>query len=130
MLRVTSWIVSPVLASAGFWLVFCACLDAPLDREAPQPRVIASWDPTECGDPHRVAFELVDDSGAQLSASAPCALGGLELDVPHVGAYTARISAWSLGDGGSGAGRAPTATTTVELTIDAELVRWHLAMPP
>ena len=74
------FVVSPWLATLLFWTLFGACVDpGPPSVEVPVVRLVASWDPLACGDPHRVALELEDDDGAKLSASAPCAIGGLTL---------------------------------------------------
>ena len=100
----TTIVVLPLLAS---------CIDAPYEP-APLPtvaRVIASWDPLACGERTRVALELEDESGATLARSAPCALGGLMLDVAHYGVYF----------GTPGADR---------LIVDEPMVYWQVSVPP
>ena len=75
------------------WLVLvvlAACVDEPLPPDSPSARVIASWDPLACGEPHRIAIELAG-SDAELDDSAPCALGSLVLDVPAFGTYRVSI---------------------------------------
>ena len=99
-----------------------ACLDEPLAPGPSAARLIVGWDPLACGDPHRVALELDDDSGARQSVSAPCNLGGLGLGISHYGIYRGRIYAWALD--------APARTSTpVELTIDQPIVEWFVATP-
>src|SRR5689334_15092869 len=74
-----------------------ACMDAPVAGGSPIARVVAAWDPLACGDPHRVAVELADDDGAAVSASTPCAIGGVTVDVGHFGSYRGRVYAWAPG---------------------------------
>jgi hypothetical protein len=113
----SSWFVSCL-----FWVAFVACIDAPVDPPEPQSRLVASWDPRACGEPHRVVLELEDEAGARISSSAPCALGGLAIDVLHFGVYRGRIYAWDLGDISS--------VTPVRLDIDEPIVRWLIQTPP
>src|SRR5688572_5287766 len=109
---VTSYSASWSRTVAGTWavglvIVLGACLDAPVAGGAPVARVVAGWDPLACGEPHRVVLELAldpapdpapdpaidaarglaEDAGTTSSASAPCHLGGLSLDVPRLGTY-------------------------------------------
>ncbi len=108
-----------VLCSA----VVSACLDAPAGSDAAVARLIVAWDPLACGDPHRIAVELEDDVGAVLSASTPCTVGVLTLDVGHVGSYRGRIYAWAID--------APIRSVApVALTIDQPVVHWDVATPP
>src|SRR5205823_4123031 len=86
---------SPLLVTAFAWLAFAACLDEPVPAEPAQARLVVAWDPLACGDPHRVAVELRDDAGALASASTPCDLGGLTVDVAHFGVYHGRVYAWA-----------------------------------
>jgi hypothetical protein len=122
------------LVVAGSWasvvVVLGACLDAPVAGGAPVARVVAGWDPLACGEPHRVVLELALDPGldpaeggrAMASASAPCNLGGLSLDVPQLGIYRGRIYAWALA--------APIRSiTAVELEVDRAVVDWFVATP-
>jgi hypothetical protein len=103
-------------ASAG------ACIDAPLPPGPAVARLVTAWDPLACGDPHRVVVELEDEDGAALSASVPCNLGGLTLDVPHFGSYRGRIYAWALA--------APIRSITpIELSIDQPIVHWQVPTP-
>jgi hypothetical protein len=122
-IAVCSWIFWPWFAAAVFWSCFGACVQAPPHDDGPQARVIASWDPLACDEPHRVVVELEDDSGASLRASAPCAIGGLQLAVPHVGAWSGRVYGWQVG----GPARA---IAPVELMIDDAIVRWTIAPVP
>jgi hypothetical protein len=119
---VCGWIGSTTLATVAFWSVFGACVDAPLPQDQPQARVIAAWDPLQCGEPHRVVIELEDDAGIPLSSSAPCALGELTLDAPRMGRYRGQIYAWTLDD-------TVRSSTAVELSIDAPVMRWVVPTP-
>jgi hypothetical protein len=87
---------SPLFAAALLWTSFAACIDSPPGPGSAIARLVAAWDPLACGEPHRVAVELADDTGATVSASAPCNLGGLTLDVSHFGTYHGRIYAWAI----------------------------------
>jgi hypothetical protein len=107
-----------MFSSAGFG----ACLDEPLPPAPSAAQLVIGWDPLGCGDPHRVAIDLEDDSGASLSGSAPCNLGRLGLGISHFGAYRGRIYAWAL-DAPAG----PSAP--VELTIDQAIVEVFVATP-
>ena len=105
-----------LVASAG------ACIDAPLPPGPAVARLVAVWDPLACGDPHRVVVELEDEDGAALSASTPCNLGSLTLDVSHFGSYRGRIYAWALA--------APIRSITpIELSIDEPIVHWEVPTP-
>lgn len=108
-----------VLAAAALG----ACIDAPSPDPGPAvARLVTSWDPLACGDPHRIVIELEDEGGVPVSASAPCNIGGLTIDVAHLGGYRGRIYAWAL--------EAPIRSVTqVELTIDEPVVRWVVATP-
>ncbi len=113
------------LLSLAFWCGFAACVDAPLPDTPPVARVLTSWDPLDCGEPHRVVLELEDEAGAQLSRSAPCVTASLMLDAPHFGIYRGRIYAWQQVD------HAPEVRSVmdVRLTIDEPLVRWFVMTP-
>ncbi|MDB4955168.1 MAG: hypothetical protein JWO36_2737 [Myxococcales bacterium] len=117
-----SWIVSPIVATFVFWICFGACVDAPAADSPPQARVIAVWDPLACGEPHRVVVELEDDGGATLTGSAPCALGGLTLDIRHFGVWQGRIYAWLLDE-------PPRSVAPIQLEIDQAIVRWNVETP-
>jgi hypothetical protein len=109
------------LALASGWLT--GCLDAPMEAGPSVARLVVGWDPLACGDPHRVVIELADDSGAALSASVPCNLGGVTVDVAHLGVYRGRIYAWALA--------APVRSVmALEVTIDEPIVQWQVATPP
>jgi len=113
--------------SVGFaWIVLgglsAGCLDEPAEGPAPLARLVAGWDPLACGDPHRVVVELADEAGAMHSASAPCNLGGLTVDVDHFGGYRGRIYAWALE-------ASIRSIAPIELTIDQPIVDWYVATP-
>jgi hypothetical protein len=94
-----------------FLVMLAACVDEPLPPDSPSARVIASWDPLACGEPHRIAIEL-DGNDDELADSAPCALGSLVLDVPELGAYRVRIGEREL-----------------ELSVDQPVVELEVAPP-
>lgn len=125
-----TWVGSTTLVTALFWATFGTfviggCLDTPLPDREPQARLITSWDPLACGEPHRVAIEIEDDDGRRLSASAPCEIGGVTLDVPAWGVYRGRIYAWSL----AGSEATISSVVPVRLEIDAPLVEWNVETP-
>jgi len=114
---------SPVLVSIVCWAALAACIDDPPEGEAPQgARIVVQWDPLACGVPHRVAIELADEEGRPISSSAPCALGGLVLEAPHLGVYVGRVYAWT-------AGQPIRSITPVQLDVDERIVRWLVATP-
>lgn len=115
-------VLSPVFATLVFWSTFVACIDTPLVDGPPIARVVASWDPLACGEPHRVVVELADDAGAEVSASAPCASGGLSVDVPHFGVYYGRVYAWAPGD-------PMRSVVPVRLVVDEPVVQWAIEPP-
>jgi hypothetical protein len=117
-----TWLVSPVIATAACWFCAGACVDTPLAPAPPQARLVASWDPLACGEPHRVVVELEDDAGVPLAASTPCALGELVIDAPHFGIYRGRIYAYALGE-------PIRSIVAVELTIDEPVVQWVVQTP-
>ena len=117
-----SWLLCTVVLTAAFWTCFGACVDSPMADGPPQAKIIATWDPLQCGDPHRVAVDLADDAGAPLSSSTICAAGGLTLDAPHFGAWHGRIYAWTLGVGEH-------ATEPVTLAVDEPIVHWSVDTP-
>jgi hypothetical protein len=100
-----------------------ACIDAPVAAGSAPVRLVASWDPLACGEPHRVVIELEDDGAAAQSASAPCNLGGLTLDLAHLGSYRGQIYAWALG-------QPIRSIAPIELAIDQPIVHWAVATPP
>ena len=93
-MRFVICVVSPWLATVAFWSLFVACIDAPMPESEPLARILTTWDPLACGEPHRVVLELEDESGTKLAGSTPCANGSLALDAPHLGVYWGRIYAW------------------------------------
>ena len=115
-------------ATAAFWTVFGACVDAPVDAEAHAPlaRLVASWDPLACNDPHRVVLELEDDAGLKRTASSHCELGGLMLVTSHFGIYRGRI--YRVHD--DGPIEISMEAVAVQIAIDAPIVRWEIAQPP
>ena len=117
-----TWVIVPWAAAAAFWACFGACVAAEPPAGAPQARVIASWDPTACGAPHRVAIELVDEAGAARSAAVPCEIGALELDGMVYGTYRGRIYAWALGE-------AERSVAPLELDVGERVVRIGVATP-
>jgi hypothetical protein len=109
--------VAAVLAAAG-----PGCLDAPMEPSPPVARLVVGWDPLACGDPHRVVVELTEDAGAVRSASAPCGLGGVAVDLAHFGIYRGRIYAWALA--------APIRSIApLEVTIEQPITDWRVATP-
>ncbi|HEU4732344.1 MAG TPA: hypothetical protein VFT22_30830 [Kofleriaceae bacterium] len=113
---------SPLFAAAVAWSLLAACLDGPPDPGPVVARFVAAWDPLGCGAPHRVVLELEDETGAQRSVSAPCNLGGLTVDVPHLGSYQGRIYAWALD--------APVRSVMpVVVAIDQPIVHWFVDTP-
>ena len=116
-------VISPLIATAIFWTIFGACVGPPGDARPPLARLVVSWDPLACGDPHELELELVLDGGATAprSASAPCEAGGLIFDAAQLGLYRGRIY--------SSRAEMP-ASSSVAITIDAPLVRWEVAPTP
>jgi hypothetical protein len=57
-----------------------------------------------------------------ISASAPCNLGGVTLDVAHLGIYRGRIYAWALD-------AAIRSVTPIEVSIDEPIVHRYVATP-
>jgi hypothetical protein len=123
MRRLVLFLSSPLFATAVLWTGFAACIDAPDGSRRSLARLVVAWDPLACGDPHRIVVELGDDSGAVTSASTPCSLGTLAIDVARFGSYHGRIYAWALG-----APAGPEAP--IDVTIDQPIVRWPLETPP
>jgi hypothetical protein len=117
-------ILSPCALSLLFWLGFIACIDAPLPDNPPASRIVTTWDPLECGGPHRVVVELEDDGGIEISASAPCSRGMVTLDAPHFGIYRGRIYAWELDVAGH-----IRSVMSIRLAVDEPIVRWWVATP-
>jgi hypothetical protein len=116
------WIAATAATTLAFWTCFGACVDTPQPPSLPQAKIVAAWDPLQCGEPHRVAVELEDDAGVPLSMSAPCSLGGLTLDAPHFGVYRGRIYAWQLG-------QPERSIADVHLIVDEPIVRWDVETP-
>ena len=122
LLSFLSWIGATLLATAIFWTCFGACVDTPLPDLEPQARIVTSWDPLACGEPHRVVVELEDEDGTPLSKSVPCNLGGVTIDVRQWGVYRGRIYAWTLGP-------EIRSVTTVRLEVDAPVIHWSVETP-
>jgi len=117
------FLCSPWFTTVLAWIALAACLDTPAGQGPSVARLVVAWDPLACGEPHRIAIELADDAGASLSASTPCNLGGLTIDVPRFGSYHGRLYAWALD--------APVRSAMpVELVIDQPITRWDVATPP
>ena len=109
-------------ATAFVWGTSSGCLDVPPESSAATARLVTAWDPLECGDPHRVVVELEDDGGAKLSAGTPCNIGGVTLDVSHLGSYHGRVYAWALD--------APIRSiTAIEVMIDRPIVHLQVSTP-
>jgi hypothetical protein len=103
-------------------LALIGCVDSPPPDGAPASKIVAAWDPLQCGDPHRVAVELEDTDGAPISASTNCNVGSLTLVASHFGDYRGRIYAWELGIGERSA-------EDVDLVVDEPIVRWNVMTP-
>ena len=117
-----SWVCCTAVMTLAFWTCFGACVDTPLSNDPPQAKIVASWDPSQCDTPHRIAVDLADDTGAPISGSTICATGALTLDAPHFGAWHGRIYAWTLGVGEH-------ATIPVDLEVDEPVVRSEVETP-
>ena len=120
-----------MLGTAIFWMWFGSCVlggcvDTPLPDDEPQCRLLMSWDPLACGEPHRVVVELEDFEGAKQSQSVPCELGEMALDIRHFGVYRGRIYAWMLEAGSAAVIRSE---MPVQLEIDAPIVQWVVETP-
>jgi hypothetical protein len=122
MRSLVACVVSPVLAGALFWMLFGACVADVPDEPEPVSRLLLSWDPLACGEPHRVVLQLEDEAGDPIKSSTPCWLGGIAVDLPRWGWYTATIYAWAEG--------VPMRSSrTIALAIDAPVVRWQVLTP-
>lgn len=124
--------MSPVVLWSRLWVAVIAstiagcaagCIDNPPDPSGEVvARLVAAWDPLACGEPHRVVVELEDATGAMISVSAPCNLGGVTVDVPHQGMYSGRIYAWSLD--------APIRSVMpISIAIEMSIVHWFVSTP-
>ena len=109
------WFVLCVLAELG-------CLDTPPPSTTALAQLVTTWDPLSCGEPHRVAVELVDSDGVSTSASAPCAVGVVTVDVEHFGAYTGRVYAWAVG-------ALERSSVAIQVDITGAVVRQHVETP-
>ncbi len=116
-------LVSPLVATVMFWASFAACVDNPVTGDPPVAKLVATWDPLACGDPHRIVVELADDSGAMISGSTLCAIGGLTVDASHYGTYRGRIYSWQDG-------QPIRSISPIEIELDQPLVRWQVMTPP
>ncbi len=117
------FLCSPLVVAALAWMALAACIDTPPEPRMSAARLVVAWDPLACGDPHRLVVELQDDVGATISASTPCSLGTIAIDVAHFGSYRGRIYAWELGEPSR-------SVAPIELTIDQAIVRWEVMAPP
>lgn len=114
---------TPTLFLLSFTL-FAGCLATlPEDDEPPAARVIVQWNPLECGAPHRVVLELEHEDGRDASASVPCALGSMTVDLARWGLYFGRFYGWE-------AGLPLRDVEQVTLTVDASVIHWQLVEPP
>jgi hypothetical protein len=118
----SGWLASTTLATAAFWSIFGACVDAPVAADEPSARAIIAWDPLACGDPHRVIVELDAEEGEPIAASAPCAVGAVTIDAPRFGVYRGRVYAWTIG-------ATMRSVAPLELTLDAPVTRWEVPTP-
>jgi hypothetical protein len=98
-----------------------SCVDEPLAPAPTVARLVIGWDPLVCGLPHRVALELDDEAGSSWSATAPCSLGGLAVDVSHHGVYRGRLYAQH--------DAVPRSVLHLELIIDEPIVHHRVATP-
>jgi hypothetical protein len=109
------------------WLVvsisLAGCVDLPDTSSNVAVQLIAVWDESGCGPPHRIAFALADDAGDSVARSAPCDAGTLVFDVPRLGTYSGQVYAWTL-DAGSGA------ADDVSIDVIAAMTRWDLPRVP
>ncbi len=121
-----TWLGSTLVASTVFWLCFgtcvSGCIDTPLPDLEPQARVVAAWDPLDCGEPHRVVFELEDEAGVPISRSVPCEIGGVTIDIPHWGIYLGRVYAWTFGP-------EIRSVAHVRLEVDQPVLFWTVDTP-
>jgi hypothetical protein len=115
-MRVPLAVVLSVLVASG-------CLDTPSPHASAVAALVTTWDPLICGDPHRVEVELTDLDGATVSASAPCDLGVVALDVSHLGNYTGRVYAWEIGE-------PVRSITPITVAIDQPVVHQRVNTPP
>lgn len=115
------------LGSLVVWLflLFGACVDQPLPPDPPAARLVVSWDPLSCGPPHRVALDLVDDGGDEVSKSAPCEIGSLSVDMPALGAFHGKVYAWAPDT-------PPDDSAAMDLSLDVSppVTAWELEAVP
>lgn len=104
-------------------IVTGACLDTPSPHDPAVAEVVTTWNPLICGDPHRVEVELADVDGVTSSASAPCELGVVALDLAHFGSYTGRVYAWAIGEPAR-------SIVPITVAITQPVVRQQIATPP
>ncbi|HTR55220.1 MAG TPA: hypothetical protein VMJ10_31275 [Kofleriaceae bacterium] len=116
------WSLASCAGSLAFWALFGACVAVEPPAGVPQADVIFEWDPLACGDPHRIAVELSDDSGQRLATSVPCDVGAAELAAVAYGSYRGRIYAWALGEDAR-------SVAPLELDVDDRVVRTTVATP-
>ena len=123
MKSIFSCVLLPWLCAVAFWFAFGACVANVPDEPEPVSRLIASWDPLGCGEPHRVVLELEDEDGNPITSSTPCWLGGLAVDLPRWGWYTGRIYTWVLD-------QPIRSIRNVTIAVDAAIIRWQVITPP
>jgi len=99
-----------------------ACVDTPVPEVDPPARIVVSWDPLLCGDPHRVAIELEDSDGRRVARSTPCIAGGITIDVLRWGVYLGRVYAWTVGP-------EIRSITHVRVDVDAPVIFWTVDTP-
>jgi hypothetical protein len=116
-------LLCPLMAAAVMAAALAACIDGPGDSGPSVARLVVMWDPLACGEPHRVAVELADEAGVMVAASTPCNLGGLTVDLAHLGTYHGRIYAWALDNPAR-------SITPIDVVIDQPIVHWPVATPP
>ena len=122
MRTLATCLLAPIFAAAVFWTLFCACIANVPDEREPVSRLLTSWDPLACGEPHRVVLELEDESGNPVRSSTPCWLGGIAVDLPSWGFYTGRIYSW-IPDG-------PIRSIhEMAFAVDQAVVRYELRTP-
>ncbi|MBC7976830.1 MAG: hypothetical protein H7138_17790 [Myxococcales bacterium] len=118
--RWSLWASWWVMAWCG--VVLAGCLATPSEVAPAAARLVVTWDPLGCGEPHRVVVELEDEAGEARAASVPCNLGGVAVDVGHFGLYRGRIYAWAIA--------APIrSVSSLEVAIEEPIVTLQMETP-